>query len=152
VPKVAADGWLGSEPGGDIWIVVTQGATGRTTTACGPTVVVAAADIDLRRAVADILYDEGYVVTEVGDGETAGNLLRTGRFDALVLDKELPGMEAMSGLTGVGQHPPVVVMSGPEEDAGQRRSLAVRGIASLVTPVNPEHLLDAVASAVSRPA
>jgi DNA-binding response OmpR family regulator len=131
-------------------MVATQGTTAPQTTASGPTVVVAAADTDLRRAVADILYDEGYVVTEAADGETADDLLRRRRFDALVLDKQLPGMDAMTGLAG-GDHPPVVVMTGPEEDAGQRRNLAVLGIASLVTPVNPEHLLDAVASAVSRP-
>jgi len=118
----------------------------------GPAVVVAAADAGLRRTVADILHDEGYVVTEVADGEVTTDLLGTRRFDALVLDRQLSPLDAMVALTGAGSRPPVVVVSGPDVDAVDRRNLAVLGVASLVTPLDPEHLLDAVACAVSRPA
>jgi len=116
------------------------------------TAAVAAADVDLRRTVADILYHEGYQVTEVADGETATDLLGARRCDALVLDRPLSRLDAMVALTGAEGRPPVVVVSGPDVDAVDRRNLAVLGIASLVTPVDPEHLLDAVACAVGRPA
>ena len=141
---------VGAAGGVDSKEMVEDGTVGAGASGGPPTVVVAAADVDLRRTVADILYDEGYVVTEVADGEVATDLLGTRRFDAVVLDRDLPRLDAMAVLAGAGAHPPVVVVAGPGDDAVDRRDLAVRGIASLVTPVDPEHLLDAVACAVSR--
>ena len=46
--------------------------------------------------------------------------------------------------------PPTVLMSAHDVDSSGRKDLVVRGIAYLHKPVDPEHLLDAVATAVGR--
>jgi CheY-like chemotaxis protein len=113
-------------------------------------VLVADDDDAVRSGVADILRVEGYVVTEADDGDTALGLLGTDHFDALVLDNRMPGRDALAVLAAAPDPPPAVIMSTRELEPGGGKDLAVRGIAFLRKPVLPEHLLDAVATAVGR--
>ncbi len=115
-----------------------------------PTVLVADDDDTARGSVSDILRLGGYAVTEADDGEVALTLLGTDRFDALVLDTRMPRLNGMAVLAAAENPPPAVIMSGTDLDAGGRKDLAVQGIAYLHKPVEAEHLLDAVATAVSR--
>jgi DNA-binding response OmpR family regulator len=126
---------------------MTIGAT-RSTTA--PSVLVADDDESVRGSVADILRLEGYAVTEADDGDVVLGLLGSERFDALVLDNRMPRVDGTTVLASVENPPPAVLMSAHDVDASGRKDLAVRGIAYLHKPVDPEHLLDAVATAVSR--
>ncbi|HEY5252136.1 MAG TPA: response regulator [Acidimicrobiales bacterium] len=116
-----------------------------------PTVLVADDDDVIRGSVSEILRLEGYEVTEAGDGDKALNLLGHDHFDVLVLDNRLLRLDGMALLASVENPPPAVLMSGSELDPGGRKDLAVRGIAYLRKPVQPEHLLDAVATAMGRP-
>jgi CheY-like chemotaxis protein len=115
-----------------------------------PAILVADDDDVVRGAVSEILRHEGYAVTEADDGVAALRLLGHDRFDVLVLDNELLRLDALAGLASVANHPPAVLMSGSDLDPGGRKDLAVRGIAYLLKPVEPEHLLDAVATAMGR--
>ena len=115
-----------------------------------PAVLVADDDEVVRGSVSEILRLEGYAVTEAEDGDAALDLLGRDRFDVLVLDNHLLRLDAMAGLASVKDPPPAVLMSGIDLDPGGRKDLAVRGIAYLRKPVEPEHLLDAVATAVGR--
>ena len=115
-----------------------------------PAILVADEDEEARASVSDILRLGGYVVTEADDGVDVLDLLGTVRFDALVLDNRMPEIDGVAILDRVENPPPAVIMSSQELDSGGRKDLAVRGIAYLHKPVDPEHLLDAVATAVGR--
>jgi DNA-binding response OmpR family regulator len=115
-----------------------------------PAVLVADDDDKVRGSVSEILRHEGYAVTETDNGDVALDLLGRDRFDVLVLDNHLLRLDAMAGLASVENPPPAVLMSGIDLDPGGRKDLAVRGIAYLRKPVEPEHLLDAVATAMGR--
>jgi len=115
-----------------------------------PAVLVADDDDEVRGAVSDILRLEGYVVAEADDGDAAVTLLGTKRFDALILDDRMPQLDGMGVLAAVDNPPPAVIMSAHDVDSVRRKDLAVQGIAYLHKPVDPEHLLDAVATAVGR--
>jgi CheY-like chemotaxis protein len=115
-----------------------------------PAILVADDDDEVRASVSDILRLGGYVVTEADDGIEALGLLGTVQFDALVLDNRMPELDGMELLSQVENPPPAVIMSSQDLDPGGRKDLAVRGIAYLHKPVDPEHLLDAVATAVGR--
>jgi len=115
-----------------------------------PAILVADDDDIARGSVSDILRLEGYAVTEAEDGDVALILLGTDRFDALVLDNRMPEIDGLALLAAADNPPPAVIMSGNDFDAGRRKDLAVQGIAYLQKPVEPEHLLDAVATAVGR--
>ena len=113
-------------------------------------ILVADDDAEVRASVSDILRLEGYVVTEADDGAEALDLLGNATFDALVLDQRMPRVNGMRVLERAGRPPPAVLMSARDLDSGVRKDMAVRGIAFLRKPVDPEHLLDAVATAVGR--
>jgi DNA-binding NtrC family response regulator len=49
-------------------------------------------EVDLRRAIAEILQTEGYEVREASNGEEALDLLRGNAFDILIADMKLPGI------------------------------------------------------------
>jgi two-component system response regulator MprA len=115
-----------------------------------PAILVADDDTVERADVADILRLEGYVVTEADDGDAALGLLGTDRFDALVLDNRMPGHDGLAVLAAAVDPPPAVIMSGRALEPGRGKDLAIRGIAFVHKPVEPEHLLDAVATAVGR--
>jgi len=115
-----------------------------------PAILVADDDDAVRQSVADTLRLEGYAVTEADDGDTALGLLGTRRFDAVVLDNRLSEQHAMTELAAMENPPPTVLMSAHDVDSSGRKDLVVRGIAYLHKPVDPEHLLDAVATAVRR--
>jgi CheY-like chemotaxis protein len=126
---------------------MTLGPTRRT---ASPAVLVADDDAAIRTTVSDILRHEGYVVAEAEDGTTAQSLLRTRQFDALVLDDRMSELDGMAMLEAMDTVPPAVIMSADDVDSIGRKDLAVRGIGYLRKPVDPEHLLDAVATAVGR--
>jgi CheY-like chemotaxis protein len=115
-----------------------------------PAILVADDDQAVRGSVSDILRHDGYAVTETDDGDKVLNLLETQRFDALVLDNRMPLLDGMTLLAGAENPPPAVIISTQELDPGGRKDLALRGIAYLRKPVDPEHLLDAVATALGR--
>jgi CheY-like chemotaxis protein len=113
-------------------------------------VLVADDDDAVRRSVSDILRLEGYVVSEVDDGSQAVTLLGREQFDVLVLNDRMPALDGQAVLAAVEDPPPTVIMSTGEADPGHRKDLAVRGIAYLHKPIDAEHLLDAVATAMGR--
>jgi CheY-like chemotaxis protein len=115
-----------------------------------PTILVADDDEGVRGSVSEILRHEGYTVTEADDGDVALNLIGRDRFDAIVLDNRMPRLDGMAVLAAADNPPPAVIMSGIDLDPGGRKDLAVRGIAYLHKPVEAEHLLDAVATALGR--
>src|SRR4051794_21605780 len=69
----------------------------------------------VRGSLGGILADEGYLVETAESGEQALALLERGRFDLMLLDVWLPGMDGLETLSRVkAMEPelPVVVISG----------------------------------------
>jgi DNA-binding response OmpR family regulator len=62
----------------------------------------------------------------------------------------MPELDGMAVLAAAENSPPAVIMSTHDVDSMGGKDLVVRGISYLHKPVDPEHLLDAVATAVGR--
>jgi DNA-binding NtrC family response regulator len=66
-------------------------------------------EVDLRRAIAEILQTEGYEVQEAPSAEAALDLLRGNPFDILIADMKLPGMSGNTLLqAALGIYPEIV--------------------------------------------
>ena len=74
-------------------------------------------DDDVRRAVCEVLTDEGYEVREATNGRDAMAMLGEWEPDAILLDLLMPEMDGWTFLAEQQEHPtlgriPVIVMSG----------------------------------------
>ncbi|MED9958297.1 MAG: response regulator, partial [Christensenellales bacterium] len=71
-------------------------------------------DASVREALVEILRQNRYEVDAVGDGRTAWECLKAGRYDGAVLDIMMPGMDGLSVLRRVregGGTLPVLLLS-----------------------------------------
>src|SRR6516164_9341811 len=57
-------------------------------------------DASLARSIVDGLSDEGFAVSHVADGDAAGEALRAGGWDLVILDWWLPGPDGLAVLEG----------------------------------------------------
>jgi two-component system chemotaxis response regulator CheY len=97
---------------------------------------------------ADVLRSVGYTVIKASDGGDALNLLSTMRFDAMVLDLNMPRLDGLAVLGLLSKPPPVVVVTGHELPEETRRGDLSAVVSFLRKPVPPKQLLEAVATAV----
>ena len=112
-------------------------------------VLVVEDDEAVRSSVGEILESAGHLAVQVGDGEAARRVLRTLRFDAMVLDLKLPGLDGLSLLAALPQAPPVVTVSAFDLDLVAHRRIGSKIVRHLPKPVHPQHLLDAIAHATT---
>ncbi|HUA94141.1 MAG TPA: response regulator [Acidimicrobiales bacterium] len=103
----------------------------------------------IRTSVADILRAVGYTVIEACDGLEAQRFLSTMRFDAMVLDLNMPRMDGVSLLAAVRRPPPVVVLSAFTLDEEARRRVGSAIVTHLEKPVQPQRLLEALEAAIA---
>jgi CheY-like chemotaxis protein len=100
-----------------------------------------------RSPVADVLRDAGYITVSVSDRYGALKVMRTLKFDAMVLDLATPELDGAALLGGLTMPPPVVDVSGWDLDAESRQKLGRTVVAQLPKPVDPKELLAALARA-----
>jgi two-component system chemotaxis response regulator CheB len=84
------------------------------------TVLVVDDSAIVRETMRDLLARHGMVVTVAADAIIAAGKMRGARFDALVLDLEMPRMDGLTFLAEIARHadpPPVVVCSSCSNDA-----------------------------------
>lgn len=55
-------------------------------------ILIADDDAEMREEISEILKDEGYKVSAVGDGKAALKIIQTESFDLLLLDMKMPVM------------------------------------------------------------
>lgn len=109
--------------------------------------------VDDHPAVADVvctmLESAGYDVWSAGSAEAALQLLPEARWDVLVTDLNMPGLSGMDLLRRRDIELPAVLMSA-QEPHGLIFELRSLNAVWLQKPFSRSHLIDLVASAVSR--
>jgi PAS domain S-box-containing protein len=125
---------------------------GSATATAEPVVLVVDDDADLRRALARLLRQHGYVVATAANGQEGLDYLRTGaRPTVIVLDLAMPVLDGWGFLEARNRSPdfrwiPVVVISGQGQAVATR--VSSMNAALLQKPVAPEDLVAAMQRAV----
>lgn len=71
-----------------------------------PRIVLADDEVNFRDSLAEVLREEGMVVTTTGDGTDALRILGSGDYDLLISDIKMPGMDGLSLLRTLHQTQP----------------------------------------------
>ena len=106
-----------------------------------------------RQSLRGILEDEGYRVTDRSEAAAAIGALEGARFDAVVMDVNMPGMDGLTAMKRINELDPdlvVVILTG--ESLIQRMSEYVikTGAFDLISkPPDPEQLIGVIAQAVA---
>ncbi len=105
----------------------------------------------MRDLLSRVLGDAGHTVSSVESGEEALVLLAREKFDVLVVDKNLPGIDGVSVLKLVRASQPalraIMITAYPSEESDARaRALGV--VAYIVKPFGVLTMIDAVDQAI----
>jgi signal transduction histidine kinase/putative methionine-R-sulfoxide reductase with GAF domain len=106
---------------------------------------------DLRTALAGLLVRFGHTIAQVGNGQDALSRCLTQRWDLLLCDVTMPGLDGPQLIQALRQHGvtiPVVLMTGQVEPHELARVRASEPSAILHKPFTAETLLRAIAQAV----
>jgi DNA-binding response OmpR family regulator len=115
-------------------------------------ILIAAADDDLRQALAQLLELEGYHITGTHHGSIAVGLAQQLGYDLILLDAKMPGtngLDVLATLRRLLPTVPIIMMSG--QSSGYTVSKALRGGASdfMLKPFDDEFVLLTVKRALS---
>jgi len=116
--------------------------------------ILVADDVDIvLRSVSDYLEKSGMTVTKAKDGDTAMELLRQHRYDAAVLDLNMPGSPTPGIVRYCQTSKPgmaIVITSGFDTPHGVRDLIVAASTGYLHKPHKPEALLDMIYSLIQR--
>ena len=106
-------------------------------------------DPELAQSLKIALDEDGHDVAWAGDGESAEELARDGRFDVIVLDRMLPkrnGIEVLSNLRRGGVSTPVLILSALGDEVHRIEGLNAGSNDYLGKPFSTRELLARVRS------
>lgn len=107
-------------------------------------------DPAVRGVFARVLRQAGLVVTPVGSGDAAIELLRAGRsFDVVVSDLLMPGLSGAALLQRLRQLVAPVSIIGISGDARALRAVEAAGFRCLTKPIDNDELVAAVVDAAA---
>lgn len=122
-----------------------------------PLKVLVAEDDDVNQLVVErMLTSLGYTADVVGDGAEAVQAVRSGQYDVVLLDLQMPVMDgraaavAIQELRGQGRRPRLVAMTGSASDADRRRAAEADFEDFVVKPYDPSDLAAALRRTPSR--
>jgi two-component system alkaline phosphatase synthesis response regulator PhoP len=103
-------------------------------------------DPDIVELVEHYLGREGFGVESLADGRAALERVRSGRYDLLVLDLQLPGLDGLSLCTEVRRDPrtrgvPVVMLTARGDEADRVVGLEMGADDYVVKPFSPKELV-----------
>ena len=104
----------------------------------GPRVLVVDDELDFMETLVKRLERRGFEVTGVGGGQEALNLLQKERFDVVVLDVMMPGMDGIETLREIKLAWPrtqVILLSGHGGEEMGMRGMAYGAYSYLLKPV-----------------
>lgn len=109
-------------------------------------VLVVEDDPAVAQMMDQILTLEGYATTLASDGRRAFEALRTNRFDIVVLDVMLPGMDGIEIMKAIREEPltadvPVVIVSAKTDEATTWAGWKAGCNYYMPKPFDPEELL-----------
>jgi DNA-binding NtrC family response regulator len=110
-------------------------------------------DRAFRLSTAELLRQDGYVVTAVGDGQQAVDALRADRYDLMLLDLRMPGIDGTGLVTALrewGDGIPILMISGFGTVDAAVHALHAGADDFLTKPVEPAVLSDRVATLLER--
>ena len=114
-------------------------------------VLVVDDDPRVRDAVRLVLEDAGQTVTVAGDGDQALAAVEAGRFDAVVLDVNMPhmnGLVAMLRIAEIDAALSMIILTGESAIQGAREAILKVGAFDLIAkPPDAEHLVGVVEEA-----
>ena len=105
----------------------------------GPSVLVVDDELDFMETLVKRLERRGFEVTGVGGGQEALRLLQKERFDVVVLDVMMPGMDGIETLREIKLGWPrtqVILLSGHGGEEMGMRGMAYGAYAYLLKPVS----------------
>ena len=124
---------------------------GKTTGSAGKVLVVDD-ERSIRDTLARVLVYEGYGVSEAADGKAALDLVNEGRFDLVLLDIKMPGMDGMEVLKrirGIDSDLPVVMISGHGSIATAVEATKAGAFNFVEKPLDREKILIEVRNAIA---
>jgi DNA-binding response OmpR family regulator len=101
-------------------------------------------EIDMLRSHVLFLEERGYSVTPVTNAEDAISLVRRNRFDIVLLDEMMPGMDGLQSLSAIKETAPslpVVMITKSEEENLMNEAIGGKIEEYLTKPVNPSQIL-----------
>jgi signal transduction histidine kinase/HPt (histidine-containing phosphotransfer) domain-containing protein len=111
-----------------------------------------------RRLAQIVLARRGHAVTAVDSGAAALEALRHGRFDLILMDVQMPGMDGIDTTRAIreseqrrGGHVPIIALTAHAMATDRERCLRAGMDGYLVKPIQPEALLDAIERIASEP-
>lgn len=109
-------------------------------------------DDDVRRFVRERLTASGHRVSEAPSGERGVELATTQRFDLVVLDVDLPGIDGFAVLRAIRRSStvPVIMLTGAADEADRVLGLEIGADDYVVKPFMPRELVARVAAHLRR--
>jgi CheY-like chemotaxis protein/HPt (histidine-containing phosphotransfer) domain-containing protein len=111
-----------------------------------------------RRLAQIVLARRGHAVTAVDSGGAALEALRHGRFDLILMDVQMPGMDGIDTTRAIreseqrrGGHVPIIALTAHAMATDRERCLSAGMDGYLVKPIQPAALLNAIERIASEP-
>jgi CheY-like chemotaxis protein len=101
-------------------------------------------EIDMLRSHVLFLEERGYSVTPVSNAEDAVSLVKQSRFDIVLLDEMMPGMDGLQALAAIldtDPSLPVIMITKSEEENLMDEAIGGKITEYLTKPVNPSQIL-----------
>jgi CheY-like chemotaxis protein len=129
--------------------------TSNATTSATARILVIDDDEAVRRATVIMLEARGFDVVAVDNGQSGIDTIKAGRFDAVIVDIFMPGMDGLATTRAIHQHSPatpIIAVSGfmfrgscPTMPDFHPMATEAGAVATLYKPLRPNDLVDAIA-------
>lgn len=115
-------------------------------------VLIGEDDAIIRLDLKEMLREEGYEVSEAGDGATALDLARAERPDLVILDVQMPVMDGLTAAQAISDErlAPVVILTAYSQRELVERAATAGAMAYLVKPFQKQDLMPAIEIARGR--